>query len=135
MGIKSFFKKVGKGLAKAGRWAWGGIKKAGRWVADKGLKVAGAVTGVAKFLPGKIGAIAGAADKGIGKLKELVSLVPKGKVKDKLEKGVEKVQSVKDTVEKKAHEGAGYVQKAADVANTVVDKGKQAAAIVTGKSI
>ena len=93
MGIRSFFKKIGNG-----------IKKAGRWVRDKVLPVVGRIAkpvlNVLGALPGKLGMIGKVGSAVTGLLHGATEKIPNQGIKDKLnryiDKGSEKFQHVID---------------------------------------
>ena len=68
MGIKSFFKKVGRGIKKVAGKVWSGVKKVGAVVG----KVAKPVLGVMSHLPGIAGTIGEYGKKGIEAVEKLV---------------------------------------------------------------
>ena len=77
-GLKSFFKKVGNGF-----------KKAGRWVRDKALPAVGRIVkpalNVISMLPGKIGMIGKLGSAITGVLHGATSTIPNKDVRDKLD--------------------------------------------------
>ena len=77
MGIKSFFKKVGNG-----------IKKAGRWVRDKALPAVGRIVkpvmNVISMLPGKIGMIGKLGTAITGVLHNATDKIPNKDARDKI---------------------------------------------------
>ena len=109
-GLKSFFKKIGQGF-----------KKAGRWIKDKALPVIGRIAkpilGVMGMLPGKIGLIGKVGSAVTGALHGITEKIPNKDARDKInnviDKGNDKFQTVID-------KGKGY----AETANKVVDTGK-----------
>ena len=85
------------GIKKVGRWTNRKVlKPVGRFRKKTGLKIADAVTSVASMIPGTIGAVAGLANKGIKAVRDVIDKVPSGKVKDKLQQGLSKAESVVD---------------------------------------
>lgn len=123
--------KIKNGFKKAGRWVWGKVlKPAGKWIADKGLKIGKFVTDAASFLPGAIGKAAGLASKGISAAQAAINAIPKGKVKDKLQQGLDKASDAKAKAEDAANKVAGVANKVAAVTNTVIDTGKNAVSAV-----
>ncbi len=85
------------GIKKVGRWTNRKVlKPVGRFRKKTGLKIADAVTSVASMIPGTIGAVAGLANKGIKAVRDVIDKVPSGKVKDKLQQGLSKVENVVD---------------------------------------
>jgi len=60
MGIKDFFKKVGRGIKRAAGKVWGGIKKGAQFVgkvAKPIINIAKPVLNTLSMLPGKLGMI------------------------------------------------------------------------------
>ena len=82
-GLKSFFKKVGNGF-----------KKAGRWVRDKALPVVGRIVkpvlNVIGMLPGKIGMIGKLGSAITGVLHGATSAIPNKDVRDKLDNVIDR---------------------------------------------
>ena len=109
-GLKSFFKKIGQGF-----------KKAGRWIKDKALpffgRLAKQVLGVLGMLPGKLGAIGKVGSAVTDVLHNVTEKIPNKDIRDKIDnvinKGSDKVQTVID-------KGKGY----ADTANYSVNTAK-----------
>ena len=97
MGIKDFFKKVGQGF-----------KKAGRWVRDKALPAVGRIVkpvmNVLSVLPGKIGMVGKIGSAVTGLLHGATEKIPNQEVRDKLNRYIDK--------------GSGKFQQ-------IVDKGKE----------
>lgn len=97
MGIKSFFKKIGQG-----------IKKAGRWVRDKALpfvgRIAKPILGMIGALPGKIGMIGKIGSAVTGVLHGAAEKIPNQGVRDKLNR---------------------YIDQGSYKFNHVIDKGKE----------
>lgn len=97
MGIKSFFKKIGNGF-----------KKAGRWIRDKALPAVGRIVkpvlNVIGMLPGKIGMVGKIGSAVTGLLHGATEKIPNQEVRDKLNNFIDK--------------GSGKFQQ-------VVDKGKE----------
>ena len=97
MGIKSFFKKVGQGF-----------KKAGRWIKDKALPAVGRIVkpvmNVLGLLPGKIGMVGKIGSAVTGLLHGATEKIPNQEVRDKLNRYIDK--------------GSGKFQQ-------IVDKGKE----------
>lgn len=124
-------------MGRIGRWfkkAWKKVKKVakkvGRFIADKGLKVGRFVTGVAQHIPGKIGMVAGLANKGIAAAQAAIDAIPKGKVKDKLQQGLDKANEVKSRAEAAGDKVIGVANKVAGATNAVIDTGKNVVANV-----
>ena len=97
MGIKNFFKKIGQGL-----------KKVGRFVKDKALPVIGRIAkpvlGIMGMLPGKIGAIGQIGSAVTSALHGITEKIPNKDVRDKID---------------------NVINKGNDKFQTVIDKGKQ----------
>ena len=109
MGIKSFLKKVG-----------GGIKKAGRFVKNKVLPFAGRlikpILNGAAMLPGKIGAIGKLGSALTGIAESIVDKVPNDNVRNKLHGWVEREARLGRTAIDKAQD---IVQRTNDSINDV----------------
>ena len=109
-GLKSFFKKIGQGF-----------KKVGRFIKDKALptigRIAKPVLGIMSMIPGKIGAIGQVGSAVTSVLHGITEKIPNKSARDKIneviDKGNDKFQTVLD-------KGKGY----AETANKVVDTGK-----------
>lgn len=116
MGLKSFFKKVGNGF-----------KKAGRWIRDKALpavgRIAKPVFSLIGALPGHIGMV-GKIGSGIANvLHDGISKIPNTNIKDKLNRmvgtateGLQRVVGNANDVANKINNGIGVVR---DVGNTI----------------
>ena len=112
MGIKSFFKKIGNG-----------IKKAGRWIRDKALPVVGRIAkpvlGLMGALPGHIGMI-GKIGSGIASvLHDGISKIPNDGVRDKLNRYVARGNEGFQRTVDVAKDGANRVKQGIDVARDV----------------
>ena len=83
MGIKSFFKKVGNGF-----------KKAGRWVRDKALPAVGRIVkpalNVISMLPGKIGMIGKIGSAITGVLHNATDQIPNKDTRDKINRVIDR---------------------------------------------
>ena len=110
-GLKSFFKKIGQGF-----------KKAGRWIKDKALPVIGRIAkpilGVMGMLPGKIGLIGKVGSAVTGALHGITEKIPNKDARDKINNVIDKSNDKFQTVLEK---GKGY----AETANKVIDTGQQ----------
>ena len=118
MGLKRFFKK-------AGGWIKDKFHKAKNVVTKFAKPVVKVVKNVTDFI-GKtpLAPIINTATKGaFNVVHGLTKLIPNGAVKDKVETFTKKAEQVRD-------QAASKVQDLQDKANTVIDKGKQAAAII-----
>lgn len=111
MGIKDFFRKIGKGF-----------KKAGRWIKDKALpaigRVAKPILNVIGLLSGKIGMIGKIGSAVTGVLHDVTNKIPNEEARKKIgefiDKGSEKFRGVIDRG-----------KEIADGANRVVGVGKE----------
>lgn len=114
MTIKSFFKKVGNGF-----------KKAGRWIRDKALPVVGRIAkpvfSLIGALPGHIGMV---GEIGIANvLNDGINKIPNTNIKDKLNRmvgtaneGLQRVVGNANDVANKINNGIGVAR---DVGNTI----------------
>ena len=110
-GLKSFFKKIGQGF-----------KKAGRWIKDKALpaigRIAKPILGVMGMLPGKIGMIGKVGSAVTNVLHNVTEKIPNKDARDKInsviDKGSDKFQTVID-------KGKGYAETANNIVNTAKD--------------
>ena len=97
MGLKSFFKKIGQGL-----------KKVGRFVKDKALPVIGRIAkpvlGVLGMLPGHLGMVGKIGSAVTSVLHGVTEKIPNKDVRDKID---------------------NVINKGSDKFQTVIDKGKQ----------
>ena len=97
MGIKNFFKKIGQGL-----------KKVGRFVKDKALPVIGRIAkpvlGVLGMLPGHLGMVGKIGSAVTSVLHGVTEKIPNKDVRDKID---------------------NVINKGSDKFQTVIDKGKQ----------
>ena len=111
MGIKSFFKKIGKGL-----------KKAGRWIRDRALPAVGRflkpVLSVVGLLPGKIGTIGKVGQAIAGAASNVIGQIPNEDTKRKL-------QGVVDDVNNKFQQGIDKGKEIARTANNVIGAAKE----------
>ena len=104
MSIKSFLKKVG-----------GGIRKAGRWVKNKAIPFAGKlikpiINGIS-MLPGKIGLVGKLGSALTGIAGGVVDQIPNDKVRDK----------VRNWIDHEAKLGRTVIDKAKDIAQRTND--------------
>ncbi len=110
-GLKSFFKKIGQGF-----------KKAGRWIKEKALPVIGRIAkpvlNIMSMIPGKIGMIGQVGSAVTNILHGITDKIPNKNARDKInsviDKGNDKFQTVVD-------KGKGF----AETANKVIDTGQQ----------
>ena len=111
MGIKNFFKKIGQGF-----------KKVGRFIKDKALptigRIAKPVLGIMSMLPGKIGAIGQVGTAVTSVLHGITEKIPNKSARDKINEVIDKSNDKFQTVLEK---GKGY----AETANKVIDTGQQ----------
>lgn len=118
MSIKKFFKKIGDGF-----------KKAGRWIKNKALPVVGRIVkpilNVVGLLPGKIGMVGKVGSAIAGAASGIINKIPNQQAREKL-------QGVVDNVNSKVQEGVAKGQQIANVANNVIDATKQGIGNVAG---
>ena len=105
MGIKSFFKKVGRGIGKFAGKVWNGIKKGAEIVG----KVAKPVLNVLSALPGKVGLIGKIGSMGAGIAENIINKIPNKDARDKLNGFVDRGKNMVDKVENKARDISGKV--------------------------
>ena len=111
MGIKSFFKKVGSGL-----------KKAGRWVKNKAIPFIGRLAkpilhGIS-LLPGKLGLIGKLGSAVTGIAGGIVDKIPNDKVRGRMNEWIEHEARIGQD---KLHKITDIAQRANDAINTVRD--------------
>ena len=110
MGIKDFFKKIGRGF-----------KKAGRWIKERALpfvgRIAKPILNVMSMIPGKIGAIGQIGSAVTNVLHNITEKIPNKDARDKISNVIDKTNSTFQSILDK---GKGY----AETANKVVDTGK-----------
>ena len=110
-GLKSFFKKIGQGF-----------KKAGRWIKERAIpfvgRIAKPILNVMGMLPGKIGAIGKVGSAVTEVLYNVTEKIPNKDARDKInsviDKGNDKFQTVID-------KGRGYADTANNIVNTAKD--------------
>ena len=110
-GLKSFFKKIGQGF-----------KKAGRWIKERAIQFVGRfaipILNVMGMLPGKIGAIGKVGSAVTEVLHNVTEKIPNKDIRDKIDnvinKGSDKFQTVID-------KGKGYAETANNIVNTAKD--------------
>lgn len=116
MGIKSFFKKVGKGL-----------KKVGRFVKDKVFPVVGRIAkpilNVLGALPGHIGMVGKIGSAVTGILHNATDQIPNNTARERLNKIIDKGQ---EGFNKVVDTGQHYAERA----NDTIDRGRRAIDIV-----
>lgn len=116
--IKDFFKKIGRGL-----------KKAGRWIKDKVFPAIGRVVkpvlSVIGLLPGKIGMVGKIGSAVTNLIHEGVNNIPNKDARDKINgaiaKGNEKFQGVIDKGKEYAESANGMIGVGKEIINTVKD--------------
>ena len=112
MSIKSFLKKVG-----------GGIRKAGRWVKNKAIpfvgKLAKPILNGISMLPGKLGLIGKLGSTFTGIAESIVDKVPNSKVRDQISSWIDKESKLGRTVIDKAKDIA---QRTNDTINDVKNR-------------
>ena len=117
MGIKDFFKKVGRGIKRTAGKIWGGIKKGARFVgkvAKPIISIAKPILGGLSMLPGKLGMI-GKIGSGVAEFaKNIVNRIPNQQAKDKLNDVIDRGKGVVDNVQDKATDVANKVKPWAD---------------------
>ncbi len=96
MGIKNFFKKIGRGIGKVAGKVWNGVKKGAEFVG----KVAKPVLNTLSVLPGKLGLIGKIGSAGAEVAKNIIDRIPNQQIKDKMngiiDKGKEFVDKTQD---------------------------------------
>ena len=118
MGIKNFFKKIGRGIKKVAGKVWGGVKKAAVVVG----KVAKPVLNVMSVLPGKLGLIGKAGSAAAEVVKGVVDRIPNQQAKDKLNEVIDKGKQAVDNVQEKAQNVANKVKPWADAGLSLYNK-------------
>ncbi len=118
MGIKDFFRKIGRGL-----------KKAGRWIKEKALPVIGRIAkpilGAMSMMPGQIGAVGKIGSIATNVLHGLVSNIPNKDARDKMQNAIARGNETFQGAIDRGKEFANNVNKTIgvgrDVINTVKD--------------
>ena len=95
MGVKDFFKKVGRGIGKFAGKVWNGVKKVGGVVG----KIAKPVLGVMSHLPGIGGTIGRIGGKIVDGIKRVVDLIPNKNARDKLNQYTDKGRDIVNKTE------------------------------------
>ena len=111
MGIKDFFKKIGRGL-----------KKAGRWIKEKAFPVIGRIAkpvlGVLGMLPGHLGMVGKIGSAVTSVLHGVTEKIPNKDVREKIDnvinKGADKFQTVID-------KGKSYAETGNQIVGAVKD--------------
>ena len=110
-GLKSFFKKIGQGF-----------KKAGRWIKEKALpfvgRIAKPILNVMSMIPGKIGAIGQVGSAVTEVLHNVTEKIPNKDARDKINNVIDKSNDKFQTVLDK---GKGYAETANNIVNTAKD--------------
>jgi hypothetical protein len=78
------FKKIGGAIKKAGKAVVNTAKAGVKFLAPKIVQAAGVATNILKNVPGKVGLIAGVADKGVNIAKSAIDKIPNKKARDAL---------------------------------------------------
>ena len=127
MGIKSFFKKIGRGIKKVAGKIWGGIKKGAQFVGKLVKPVIGIakpVLGVMSALPGHAGAIGRIGSAAAGIAQSVVDKIPNAQAREKLTQVIDKGKGLVDKVQDKATDLANKGASAAATANKYIAAGK-----------
>ena len=110
-GIKNFFKKIGQGF-----------KKAGRWIKEKALpfvgRIAKPILGVMGMLPGKIGAIGKIGTAVTDVLHNVTEKIPNKDAREKINNVIDKTNS---TFQSTLDKGKGFAETANNIVNTAKD--------------
>jgi hypothetical protein len=117
MGIKSFFKKVGRGVGKFAGKVLNGVKKGAEIVG----KVAKPVLNVLSALPGKVGLIGKIGSMGAGIAEKIINKIPNKDARDKLNGFVDRGKDAIDKVENKAGQIANKIQPWAKFGSGVIN--------------
>ena len=111
MGIKKFFKKIGNGF-----------KKAGRWIKDKAIpfvgRIAKPILNGLSVLPGKLGLIGKLGSAVTGIAGGVVDKIPNDKVRGRMNEWIEHEARIGQD---KLHKITDIAQRANDAINTVRD--------------
>lgn len=118
MGIKDFFKKVGRGIKNTAGKIWGGIKKGVGFVG----RVAKPVLGVLSALPGKLGMIGKVGTVVTGAAKDVIDRIPNENAKEKLNRVIDKGGGVIADVQQRAQGIADKVKPYADAGLSIINK-------------
>lgn len=126
--VKNTSSKAWEGAKKVGRAIGTGVKKVGR-AARPILDGIQKVAGLAEYIPGFIGDIAGSVRSGIDKANEWIDLIPEGSAKDKLKEyssgAGELVDKGEEWLNDKGEVVRGYANRTKpylDAADKIVDK-------------
>jgi hypothetical protein len=118
MGIKDFFKKVGRGIKNVAGKVWGGIKKGAQFVgkvAKPIINIAKPVLNTLSMLPGKLGMIGKIGSAGAEFAKNIVDRIPNEDARNKLNNVIDRGKEAVDNVQNKAQGVAGKVKPWADM--------------------
>ena len=118
MGIKDFFKKVGRGIKSVAGKVWGGIKKGAQFVgkvAKPIINIAKPVLNTLSMLPGKLGMIGKIGSAGAEVAKNIVDRIPNEDARNKLNSVIDRGKEAVDNVQNKAQGVAGKVKPWADM--------------------
>ena len=118
MGIKDFFRKVGRGIKNFAGKVWSGLKRGAQIVG----KVAKPILSIAKpvlegmsMAHGKVGKIGQVGAGIVNTLKGIVDNIPNQAAKDKLNTVIDRGKGVVDTVQQKAEDVTGKIKPWADM--------------------
>ena len=112
MGIKDFFRKVGRGIGKFAGKVWEGVKKVGSVVKKVGGiagKIAKPILTTMSFLPGKIGKFGKIAAPAVSIAEKFIEKIPSEEARDKLQGVLDKGKGVMHKASEKAEDIAGKV--------------------------
>ena len=118
MGIKNWFKKVGRGIGKFAGKVWSGVKKVGGVVG----KIAKPVLNVLSMLPGKVGLIGKIGSLGAGVAEKFINKIPNKDARDKLNGYVDKGRDALGKVENKAGQFANKIQPWAKFGQDIINQ-------------
>ena len=118
MGIKNWFKKVGRGIGKFAKNVWSGVKKVGGVIG----KIAKPVLNVLSALPGKVGLIGKIGSLGAGVAEKFINKIPNKDARDKLNGYVDKGRDTLGKVENKAGQLANKIQPWAKFGQDIINQ-------------
>ena len=118
MGIKNWFKKVGRGIGKFAGKVFNGVKKVGGVVG----KIAKPVLNVLSVLPGKVGLIGKIGSLGAGVAEKFINKIPNKDARDKLNGYVDKGRDTLGKVENKAGQLANKIQPWAKFGQDIINQ-------------
>ena len=105
MGVKDFFRKIGRGVGKFAGKVWNGVKKVGGVVG----KIAKPILNVLSVLPGKVGLIGKLGSAGAGVAEKIINQIPSNEARDKLKGYVDRGREAVGKVEDRAREVSSKV--------------------------